>query len=65
MPAKDRWHWAREAQRFFRIALSEASEAGGAVDLALDFGPFTTQEHHEIRTLLLRLGATLRGLARC
>jgi len=58
-------HFGAEAQRHFRIALSEASEAGGAVDLALDFGAFTEQEHAELRALLLRLGATLRGLARC
>jgi hypothetical protein len=58
-------HFGAEAQRHFRIALSEASEAGGAVDLALDFGAFTQAEHAELRQLLLRLGATLRGLARC
>jgi hypothetical protein len=28
------------ARRLFRIAISEPSEAGGAIDLALDFGAF-------------------------
>jgi hypothetical protein len=58
-------HFGAEAQRHFRIALSETSEAGGAVDLALDLGAFTQEEHAELRQLLLRLGAMLRGLARC
>jgi len=58
-------HFGAEAQRHFRIAFSEASEAGGAVDLALDLGAFTEAEHAELRQLLLRLGAMLRGLARC
>lgn len=58
-------HFGAEAQRHFRIALSEASEAGGAIDLAFDFGAFTEVEHQELRALLLRLAAMLRGLARC
>lgn len=53
-----------EARRHFRIALSEASEAGGATDVAFDFGAFSEQEHAELRALLLRLGALLRGLCR-
>jgi four helix bundle protein len=53
-----------EAKRQFRIALAETSEAGGATDLALDLGAFTEAEHAELRQLLLRLGAMLRGLAR-
>ena len=53
-----------EARRHFPIALSEASEAGGATDVAFDFGALSDVEHQELRSLLLRLGATLRGLAR-
>src|SRR4051812_13439005 len=33
-------HFGAEARRHFRIALSEASEAGCGVDLAFDFGAF-------------------------
>jgi hypothetical protein len=58
-------HHGVEAQRHFRIALSEASEAGGATDIAFDFGAFSEAEHQELRALLLRLAAMLRGLARC
>lgn len=53
-----------EARRQFRIALSEACEAGGANDIAFDFGAFSEAEYGELRSLLLRLGATLRGLSR-
>jgi hypothetical protein len=53
-----------EARRHYRIALSEASEAGGATDIALDFGAFTLEEHAHLRALLLHLGALLRGLSR-
>jgi hypothetical protein len=57
-------HYGAEAKRHFRIALSEASEAGGAIDLALAFGAFTDAEHAELRATLLRLAATIRGLSR-
>ena len=53
-----------ERRRIFRGALSEAAEAGGCVDVALDFGAFTPQEHQDLRATLLRLCACLRGLAR-
>jgi hypothetical protein len=53
-----------EAKRHFRIALSEASEAGGANDVALAFGAFSQTEHAQLRAVLLRLAATLRGLSR-
>ncbi len=56
-------HGGAEARRHFRIALSEASEAGGAIDLALDLGGLTPAEHHELRQTLLRLAACLNGLA--
>ena len=53
-----------EAKRHYRIALSETSEAGGATDVALDFGAFDREEHAALRAILLRLGALLRGLSR-
>ena len=53
-----------EGRRHFRIALSEAGEAGGCVDAALDYGAFTPEEHAELRALLLRLCACLGGLSR-
>lgn len=55
---------AAEARRYYRIAISEASEAGGAADLAFDFGAISSSEHTELRTTLLRLCATLTGLSR-
>jgi hypothetical protein len=57
-------HEGAEAKRHFRIALSEASEAGGANDLAFAFAAFSREEHQALRAILLRLAATLRGLAR-
>ena len=53
-----------EARRLFRIAMSEASEAGGGADLALDFGALSPKEPAELRETLLRLCATLAGLSR-
>jgi hypothetical protein len=53
-----------EARRHFRIAVSEASEAGGALDIAYDFGAFDHDEYLTLRSILLRLGALLRGLTR-
>lgn len=53
-----------ERRRIFRGALSEAAEAGGCIDTALDFGALDTAEHQTIRATLLRLCACLRGLAR-
>ena len=56
-------HQGAEARRQFRISLSEASEAGGATDLALDLGGLTPAEHAELRRTLLRLASCLNGLA--
>ncbi|MBI4701156.1 MAG: hypothetical protein HY744_08360 [Deltaproteobacteria bacterium] len=53
-----------DAKRQFRIALSEAAEAGGCLDAALPFGALGQAEHDELRELLLGLCACLRGLAR-
>ena len=53
-----------ERRRIFRGALSEAAEAGGCTDTALDFGAFDLGEHQTLRAILLRLCACLRGLAR-
>ena len=53
-----------EKRRQFRIALSEASEAGGAIDIAFDFGALSEEERRCIRSLLLRLCAMLNGLAK-
>jgi hypothetical protein len=53
-----------ERRRIFRGALSEAAEAGGCIDTALDFGALHKDEHQAIRATLLRLCACLRGLAR-
>lgn len=53
-----------EQRRHYRIARSEAGEAGGAIDVARAFGAFTAEEHAEVRGVLLRLCACLRGLAR-
>ena len=53
-----------EQKRQLRIAFSEANEAGGAIDVALAFGAITPTEHAELRGLLLRLCACIRGLTR-
>ena len=55
-------HRGAEARRQLRTARSEASEAGGCTDLAFDLGVFDEQEHRELRSILLRLCACLRGL---
>ena len=52
-----------ERRRIFRGALSEACEAGGGTDTALDYGAFSAEEHQTLRGALLRLRACLRGLA--
>ena len=57
-------HRGAEARRHFAIALSEAVEAGGCIDIALDFGAFSDAEHAELRRILLRLCACLRGLTK-
>ena len=56
-------HFGAEGRRHFRIALSEATEAGAALDIAFDFGAFDEAEYRALRAILLRLAATLRGLA--
>ena len=53
-----------EAKRHFRIALSEAGEAGGCADIAFDYGALAEAEHGALRGILLRLCACLRGLSR-
>ena len=53
-----------EQKRHFRIALSEASEAGGAIELARAYGAMDQTEHRELRMTLLRACACLRGLTR-
>ena len=51
-----------EAKRHFKIALSEAGEAGGCAKIAWRLGAFTDEEHAHLRALLLRACACLRGL---
>ena len=51
-----------EARRHHRIALSEACEAGGVLDIALACGALDAVGYRELRDTLLRLGACLRGL---
>ena len=51
-----------EAKRHFKIALSEAGEAGGCAQIAWRLGAFTDEEHTHLRALLLRCCACLRGL---
>ena len=53
-----------DAKRQFRIALSEAAEAGGCLDAALLFGALGPADHAEWRELLLGLCACLHGLSR-
>jgi four helix bundle protein len=53
-----------EQKRHFRIALSEASEAGAALELARIYGAFGAEEYGELREILLRACACLRGLCR-
>jgi hypothetical protein len=53
-----------EQKRHFRIALTEASEAGGAIELARAYGALSGAEHAELRATLLRLCGCLRGLSR-
>ncbi len=50
-----------ERRRIFRGALTEACEAGGCTDTALDYGAFTVDEHQTLRNALLRLCACLRA----
>ena len=51
-----------EAKRHFRIALSEAGEAGGCAKIAWLLGAFSDGEHAQLRAMLLRACACLRGL---
>src|SRR5262245_21894015 len=44
-----------EAKRHYRIALTEAGEAGGALDPAFLFGALSEAEYHEGRSILLSL----------
>src|SRR5689334_14749798 len=53
-----------ESRRHFKISLSEAGEAGGAVRGVYVLGAFTFSEHSDLRKILLRLCACLRGLAK-
>ena len=53
-----------EARRHFKIALSEAGEAGGCAKIAWRLGAFSDAEHAQLRALLLRTCACLRGLTR-
>lgn len=57
-------HYGLEAKRHFRTALSEATEAGAVTDIVYDFKAFTIDQYKEMRSILLRLCATLRGLSR-
>jgi len=52
-----------EGKRHFRIALSEAGEAGGCAEAALVLGALSEPEHAALRATLLRLCACLYGLA--
>ena len=52
-----------ERRRIFRGALSEASEAGGAIDTALAYGALTDSEHAQVREVLLRLCSCVYRLA--
>ena len=52
-----------DRRRQFRVALTEASEAGGCIDTALDFGALSKAEYGEARTTLLELCACLYGLS--
>ena len=52
-----------ERRRLFRGALSEASEAGGAIDTALAYEAVSGSEHAELRGILLRLCACVYRLA--
>ena len=53
-----------ERRRHFKIALSEAGEAGGAAELAFTLGGLSAGEYEELRGILLRLCACLYGLTR-
>jgi four helix bundle protein len=53
-----------EKRRQLSIARSEASEAGGVLDLPLDLGVISRAEYDELREVLLRLCACLGGLIR-
>jgi hypothetical protein len=53
-----------EQKRQFRIALCEATEAGGAIELARAYRALDSNEHARLRARLLRLCACLRGLLR-
>ncbi|HJZ83678.1 MAG TPA: hypothetical protein VKN99_00715 [Polyangia bacterium] len=52
-----------ESRRHFKLALSEAGEAGGAARGVYALGALAEAEHAELRAALLRLCACLRGLA--
>jgi four helix bundle protein len=51
-----------EAKRHFKIALSEAGEAGGCAQIAWRLGAFSDEEHAHLRALLMRCCACLRWL---
>ena len=52
-----------ERRRHFRLALTEAGEAGGAADAARDFGALSEEEYDSLRSILLRLCGCLYGLS--
>jgi len=51
-----------EKRRQLSIAYTEASEAGGALDLPFDLGAINATEYHALRDVLLRLCQCLTGL---
>src|SRR5215510_2603142 len=53
-----------EARRHFRIALSEAGEAGGCARGTYALGALAESKHAALRAMLLRLCTCLRGLTR-
>jgi hypothetical protein len=53
-----------EHKRQFKIALSEATEAAGAIELARIYRAFSVEEYGTLRQTLARLCACLRGLSK-
>ncbi len=56
--------YGAQKKRLFKIALEEAGEAGGGNEFARIYRAFNAAEYAELRSILLRECACLRGLVR-
>ncbi len=56
--------YGAQKRRLFKMALEEAGEAGGGNEFARIYYAFNAEEYAELRSILLRECACLRGLVR-